>query len=306
MKPVRNIDRYQIDKYNWPMQRSHNVTLRVLRRISLLVGLAALTGAIVLTLASTVRAQTPGDTSATAHPTQDANATPTEEPTPGPEVQTLVKITVDPAIQPIPKGHEFEAVVSVEQVEHLAGFDFTIGYDPKRVEPVFASSTNQAGTAQQQTPAGGTSQKAVKTGNLGQFLKSSGRQDIFCSDAKVKGSTALVTCSLLGAPLCAGGAPGVSGAGVLGSIFFKSKGGGVTELKLSESKLVLDDIAPPCDVSSDFQVIPIPHRGQGTTIELKKSSGASGALIAGLIAVVVAVVVVGGGGGYLLYRRRQS
>lgn len=285
------------------------MTLRVLRRIWLIGGLGALIGAIVLALASTVGAQTPGDTPAASQATQSADATPTEEPTPGPEVQTLVKITVDPAVQPVPKGHEFEAVVSVEKVEHLAGFEFAIGYDPKRVEPVIASKGSQsAATSQQGTPSGGTSQQdVVKTGSLGQFLKSSGRQDILCSDAKVLGNAALVTCSLLGAPVCAGGAPGVSGDGVLGSIFFKSKGGGVTNLELSESKLVLDDVAPPCPAAEDDPIVvqPIVHRNQGATVELKKSSS-NGALMIGLIGVVVAVIVVGGGGGYLLYRRRQS
>jgi hypothetical protein len=290
------------------MQRSHNVTLHALRRFWLPIGLGALTGAIVLMLASTVGAQTPGDTPATAEATQNANATATEEPTPGPEVKTVISITVDPAIQPIPKGHEFEAQVSVDQVEHLAGFDFTIGYDPKRVEPVFVSKSSNNATAQQGTPAGGSAAKVVKTANLGQFLKSSGREDILCSDARVQGSTALVTCSLLGAPLCAGGAPGVSGSGLLGSIFFKSKGGGVTTLKLTKSDLVLDDVAPPCPATEEDPIVvqAIPHRNQGATVELAKSSGASGVLIVGLIVVVVAVVVVGGGGGYLLYRRRQS
>lgn len=219
--------------------------IRVPRRIWLPVGLGALIGTLVLALASAVGAQTPGETPATAQATGDVNATPTEEATPGPEVKTIVSITVDPAIQPIPKGDEFEVQVSIDQVEHMAGFEFSIGYDPKRVEPVFVSGSSNSATAQQETPAKGGAAKVVKTANLGQFLNSSGRpaDEVLCSDATAQGSTALVTCNLLGAPLCAGGQPGASGSGVLGTVFFKSKGGGTTTLHLAKTDLALDDFS---------------------------------------------------------------
>jgi hypothetical protein len=217
------------------------VRLRALRRIGLPIGCAALLGLLLLAFSADAGAQTPTGGSQTT----EAQPSPTIEPTPGPDVKTVMKITVDQAIQPIPKGDEFQAVVSVDNVEHLAGFDFAITYDPKRVQPVLvAGSQQQAGTAQQGTPVGGSTGKVIKGANLGQFLKSGGRADIACSDPRAISSTQVgVLCSLLGAPLCFGGLPGVSGSGVLGSLTFKSKGGGVTTLKLAKSDLALDNFA---------------------------------------------------------------
>jgi len=293
------------------------VSKRLLRRIWLPVGLGALVGLLLLVFSPAAGAQTP-DSGQTAEATQvqateilatPGGPTPTIEgtATPGPEVRTVMKITVDQAIQPIPKGDEFEVQVSVDNVEHLAGFSFKISYDPKRVEPVFVARQQQGGTAEQETPQGGVAEKTVKSANLGQFLTSSGRQEIVCGDPVVVGSTADVGCNLLGPPVCAGGQPGVSGTGLLGSLYFKSKGGGTTVLKLAESGLALDDLAAPCDISEegDIQVIAIPHRRLDATIELAKN-GRNTMLLIGIIVGVVAVVVVGGGAGYLWYRRRQG
>ncbi len=280
------------------------MNLRLLRRIWLPLGMGALIGLLVLAFSPAAGAQTPDSSQATA-------PTPTLEPTPGPEVRTVVKITVEqPDGKPIPKGDEFEARVSVDNVEHLAGFSFKISYDPKRIEPVFIGSEQQGGTAGQGTPQGGVAQRAAKSASLGQFLTSSGRPeaDLVCSDPVVVGNTATVGCNLLGPPLCAGGAPGPSGSGLLGSLFFKSKGGGTTVLKLADSGLALDDIAPPCDISEegDIQIIAIPHRRQDATVELAKDSSNAAVLIGVIVGVVAAVVVVVGGAGYLWYRRRSA
>lgn len=284
---------------------------RFSRRFWLLVGLFALLGAFALALSSTAGAQTPGET-AEATPAEDAtpptDVPPTEEPTPGPDVLTTVRVTVNPAIQPIPEGDEFEVQVSVEQVEHLAGFQFAIGFDPELIEPVLASesTTPTDATAPEGTPVQGAN--TIKTENLGEFLKSSGRENILCSPAVVEEGRALVTCSLLGPPVCAGGEPGVSGDGLLGSLFFKSKGGGTTEITVADSDLVLDNIAEPCDIAeeADIEVIPIQHRRENTTIELEASDSNSGLVIGIVVGVIVALVVVGGGTAYLFYRRRQG
>jgi hypothetical protein len=49
--------------------------------------------------------------------------------------QTVVRLQIE-GVQPVESGDEFQAAVLVDNVEHLAGFDFTIGYDPERVKPV--------------------------------------------------------------------------------------------------------------------------------------------------------------------------
>ena len=289
-----------------------------LRRIWLPVGLGALAGLLLLVFSPAAGAQTPesGQTTeatqvqATESLATPGGPTPTIEgtATPGPEVKTVMKITVDQAIQPIPKGDEFEVQVSLDNVEHLAGFSFKISYDPKRVEPVFIASQQQGGNAEQETPQDGVAEKTAKSANLGQFLTSSGREEIVCGDPVIVGSSADVGCNLLGPPVCAGGQPGVSGTGLLGSLYFKSKGGGTTVLKLADSGLVLDDLAAPCAITeeADIQVIAIPHRRLDATVELAKDSGSGMLLIGVIVGVVAVVVVVGGGAGYVWYRRRQS
>jgi hypothetical protein len=277
------------------------VTLWSWRRIRLALGAVALVGTLLLTYSAGSWAQTPGAGLKTTEP----GATATLEPTPGPEVKTVLKVTVDPTVkQPIKKGTEFEAQISIDDVEHLAGFSVAISYDPKRLEPVLVERGSQNATAQEGTPTGGSG-KVAKSANLGDFLKSSGRQEILCSDAMVVRNTVAVGCNLLGPPVCAGGAPGVSGSGAVASVYFKSKGGGETQLKIAQSGLAADDIDAPCDVSQDFNVKAIRHRRLDATIQLAKDSSNT-ALIIGIVAAVVAVVVVGGGAGYYFYRQRAS
>ena len=277
----------------------------LLRRIWLAIGLGALVGASLLALSSAVWAQTPGQTPQ-SQGTQ-GGPTGTSEATPGPNIKTLVKVTVQQT-KPIPKGQEFEAQVSIDNVDHLNAFDFFVTFDPARLEPVFAAGSGQpAATAPPGTPTGAGVQRLVKAANLGKFLTSSGRQELQCQ-AAIRGTNQYgVLCTLLGAPVCLGGQPGVSGSGLLASLFFKSKGGGLTSLKLTETKLTLDDVAPPCPTSATdpFTIQAIPHRSQDTTVLLEKDSGSKMLLIVVAI-VVVAVVVVGGGAGYAVYRRRQS
>lgn len=284
------------------------------RRSWLLIASLALFGILGFLVASTTGAQTPGETPEGTPAATQEDSTPStevpasEEPTPGPDVLTTVRLSVDPAIQPIPEGEEFEVQVLVEQVEHLAGFQFAIGFDPELIEPVFgsASETPSDATVPEGTPVEGSN--TIKTANLGEFLRSSGREEILCSPAVAEEGRALVTCSLLGPPVCAGGEPGVSGDGLLGSLYFESKGGGTTELTVADSDLVLDDIAPPCEIAeeSDIVVIPIQHQREGVTIELEASDSNSGVILGIIVGVIVALVVVGGGTAYLFYRRRQA
>lgn len=213
-----------------------------------------------------------------------AQETPTETPeilaTPEPATNTVIRIDVDPqAQQPVAAGKEFTARVTVENVGHLAGFSFTIQYDPKKLS--FERIIDQ-----------------------GQFIKSTGRQETFCPAPTTRGNTVGVLCNLLGPPVCLGGQPGVSGSGLLGSLVFKSRGDGSATLKLSESALALDDVQP-CDPDTGI-VQQIPHRlGEDATVQLSGGGGVSWVIIGPSIAVGI-VVLAGLGMAALAWRRRRA
>jgi hypothetical protein len=267
------------------------------------LALAALPVLLVLVFLSAAGAQEPtdGPTPAATIPTGEATPAATVEPTPDLSVKTLVRIEVDAQTKPIPSGQEFEARVMVDNVEHLAGFSFTISYDPKRLQPVQPSSAEITPEA---TPVAGLNGNPVKNRALGDILASSPRKDgVICSGPVAQNSTVAAACVTRFPPICLGGPVGASGSGLLGAVYFKSNGGGSTTLTLAASDLVLDDVQPPCD-PVDFQVQAIPNRRQNLTIELAKG-GSSSSLLVVIIGVVV-VVIIGGAGGYLWYRRRQA
>ena len=222
---------------------------------------------------------------------------------PGHELQEttpIVQIEVD-AIEPVPGGTEFEARVTVTDVENLGGFDFTVAFDPEQVT-------------------------LIRTENEGEFLGSGEREEVLCSgvDADpgdaglgedvppaVSGEGSVtVFCNLLGAPYCLGSLAGPSGSGLLATLVFEARGNGGTDLRLAEAGLVLDDIAPcgPDASAEEISVLAaqrIQHRREDLSVELEGGSGSSTVLI-GVIAGVVVVVAVAGVGGYLWYRGRES
>ncbi len=236
----------------------------------------------------------------------DTTPTATVEPTPDLNVKTVVRIEVDPQTKPIPSGQEFEARVMVDNVEHLAGFSFTISYDPKRLQPVKPSSAEiTPGFTPADTPVAGLNGNPVKHRAIGDIFASSPRKDgVICSGTVAQNSTVVAACVTRFPPICLDGPDGASGSGLLGAVYFKSKGGGPTTLTLAASDLVLDDVQPPCD-PVDFQVQAIPNRRENAIIDLAKG-GSSSTLLVVIIGVVVVVVIGGGVGGYLWYRRRQA
>lgn len=163
--------------------------------------------------------------------------TPAVTETPTPATNTVLRIDIVAEKQPVAKGAEFEAHVNVENVEHLASFDFTMSYDPKRLEPVGAELTN---------PSPSQSVIGAKVLDVGQFLTTGQRgTSMICDDPKadLEANTVTVSCVTVGDPVCLGGAPGASGSGLLGRVFFKSKGGGKTKLALLDSTFALDNYA---------------------------------------------------------------
>jgi hypothetical protein len=213
--------------------------------------------------------------------------------------QTRVLIQIEGS-QPVVEGEQFVAAVLVENVEHLAGFDFTIGYDAELLTPV---GTGAPGA----TPPSG-SEVTVEADDVGQFIVQNGeRQDMICEMAKASPSagTVRVSCVTAGPPLCLGGAAGASGSGVLGRVPFQSKGGGTTTLELVDSTLVLDDVADDCD--REFKTVRIEHVREDAQVRLAGDGGGGvGTAVIVAAIVVAAVVVVAGGGALLWYRRRPT
>lgn len=226
--------------------------------------------------------------------------------------ETLVRIEIDSPIEPVPTGEEFEARVLVEDVDHLAGFSFTLEYDPERVEPVEEEApaapgelVSDEGLDDDDIP--------VRVLDIGAFLIESERQEgIICGrpvakdlNGDGKRESVVVSCVTTGPPLCLGGEPGMSGSGLLGRVVFKAKGGGATTLKFANTSLVLDDIEE-CNVE-ERGAEQIPHRAEDASVQLEGGDGTSGAVIGIIVGVgVVVVVIVGGLGGFLWYRRRAG
>ena len=218
--------------------------------------------------------------------------------------EALLRVEIDAPIQPVPKGEEFEARVLVEDVGHLAGFSFTLAYDPKRVEPV-----RDEGEIPLDEQVEGD-EVPVRVLDVGSFLMESERgEGMICSrsvardsDGDGKRDAVAVSCVTTGPPVCLDGVPGVSGSGLLARVVFRAKGGGDTTIRLASSTLALDDL-PDCDLEG-LGAAEIAHRTEEASVELA-GGGLSGAVIA-IIAVVVAVVIIGGAGGFLFYRRRTA
>ena len=191
------------------------------------------------------------------------------------EEPALVKI--DAPIEPIEAGEEFAVELLVENVEHLAAFDFAISYDPELM-----------------------SYERVE--DAGQFLATGERQNISCPDAIATDGKLSLFCvtRVLGA-YCVGAPAGASGSGLLARVFFKARGEGVAMLTLSDATttLVLDDYSP-CDLN--FTVPKIPHTLQGASVELLGGDGLPW-LILGPAIGVVALLVIGGGIGLSMRRR---
>jgi len=245
----------------------------------------------VFLIAPVAAQETPEGTSETPVEGQTPAATGTPEPT----TNTILRIDIVTEKEPVPKGDEFEAQVKVENVEHLAAFDFTMSYEPKRLEPV-----------EQEITESGDAREGVigaRVLDVGQFLGTSARgEGMVCDDPKadLDNHAVTVSCVTTGPPVCFDGPAGASGSGLLGRVIFKSKGGGTTKLTLSSSTLVLDDVEP-CDPDEGAPQS-IPHSRIDATVELEKSGPPWL-----LIGIIVALVVLGlAGGGYLYWYRRRA
>ena len=235
-------------------------------RAGLILGLLSVYALMALLFSGPVRAQeTPVESQ------QNAAATPA----------ALLRIDVAMPDKPIPAGEEFEARVLIENVDHLAAFELTIGYDPKRL-----------------------SYEGVR--DQGQFLAASQRgENISCTEPEPGPNSVLIVCTTLGPPLCLGGTAGASGSGLLATGVFKSKGGGSTVLDLRETVLISDDVQP-CD-PVELNTQSIEHSVESASVELGGGGGGGSWLGVGPIIAIVALVLIGGSfAGFLWYRRRGA
>ena len=246
------------------MGRQHRANGAVSRAAQLL-GLLLLASLAVFVALGPVRAQLPPD------PTT----------TPEPDTNTLVRLAAEEPAEPLLSGLEVAVDVLVENVEHVAGFDFTITFDPDKVE-------------------------FVRAEDQGEFLNTGERPDIRCPDLTVGEGSLSVLCNTFGPPVCLGGGVGASGSGLLATVVFLTRGKGDATIELSDSTLALDDVQP-CDPDNS-PVISIPHRREGAlTIPIEGGEGGSSTgLLIGIIAGVAIAAVVVAGGGLLWYRRRRG
>lgn len=232
------------------------------------------------------------------------------QPTPGVAGdEPVIRIEIQAEKVPVPVGDIFQARVLVDNVDHLAGFDFTISYDPHKLRPIEAADT---GATPQSTPDPNVSEggKLVQVDEFAAFLEASDRGQVseisgglLCNDPVSQAGQVVASCSTLGLPLCLGGASGASGSGVLAVVPFESRGGGVTRLELSESTLVLDDFVP-CDPEGG--AVPIQHQREGASVELAPKDSSSMLIIVIVVVAVAVVVVAGGAVGYRWYRQRNT
>lgn len=267
-------------------------------RFGLLVGLFALSLAGALLLVPARAQETP----------EASPQTTPEAPTPaGTASDTVVRIEVDQPVEPIKSGEVLEARIVVENVEHLASFEFTVQYDRDKLKPLKAGES--APTPFAGTPTAGGEQDLIQIDQAGEFLASSergnGGDGVACTSPIATDGEIKFNCSTIGAPLCLGGPAGASGSGILSVIPFESRGGGLTTIDLVDSTLIQDDVEPPCD-PEDLRLIQIEHTREGASIELAAKSDSNTMLIVIIVIVVSAVVAAGGAGGYWWYRQRSA
>jgi hypothetical protein len=209
-----------------------------------------------------------------------AQETPEATETPVPDTDVLVSMQYQPPAEKLKSGDEIAVSVNLENVEHLAGFDFFISYDPEKVD-------------------------FVRTENAGEFLATGDRQDMQCPETEPRDGQASASCITLGPPVCLGGAAGASGGGLLGTMVFSAKGDGDATLQLASSTLVKDDYDPPCP--ADSSPVQIPTRlGEDITVPIEGGGSGSSNTTWYIVGAVVVVAALALGGGLFWLRSRRN
>ena len=218
-----------------------------------------------------------GEAQAIAHATENSTVLIVREGHAVQDEPALVRL--DAPVEPIEAGEEFAVEVLVENVEHLAAFEFVIVYDPDLM----------------------TYQRIA---DEGQFLATGERENVTCPEATSPENSVYIFCVTNHQSYCVGGPAGVSGSGLLARVFFKARSGGVAMLELSDpTTLALDDFSP-CDLN--FDIPEIPHTRQGVSVELLGGSGLPWLIVGPVIGVAALVLIGGGFAGLRQYRGRRG
>jgi flagellar basal body-associated protein FliL len=277
-------------------------------RLGLFLGSLAvvLAGALLLVPA---QAQETPESSPQTTPVASPETTPEATTPAGTATGTVVRVEVDQPVEPIKSGEVFEARIVVDDVEHLSGFSLFVAYDPDKIRPIDIedSGDEPTPTSQPGGPPGLTARGTlVQAERVGDLVASSERSEsLTCAPPAAQDDRVGVLCSTFDLPVCLGGPPGASGSGVLAVIPFESRGGGLTELRIEDSTLVLDNWEDPCDPGTS-SALAIDHTTEGASVELAAKEDSNTMLIVIIAIVVVAVLAAGGAGGYWWYRQRSA
>lgn len=195
--------------------------------------------------------------------------------TAGAQVSTP-KLTVQPpsSDQPIKQGGpDIEVNILASDVQNLAGFQFSLTYNPSVLKYVDVKEDP--------------------------FLGSSGR-NVNCPTKNDTNGLIQFICVTMTPPVSLGGKAGPDGSGTLAVVTFSPRGGGDSALDLSDGKLV------EAEVDQGGMPIEATPSTENASIHVVGTSGGFPWLILG--SVIGAVVVIGaiGGGGALVAKRRRS
>ena len=156
----------------------------------------------------------------------------------GQEGEALVR--VDPPPEPVRSGESFSVNLVVDEVAHLAAFQFTLLFDPEMME--------------------------YRSAEKGPFLGSSGR-DVLCQEPSATPGSVSLSCVTTNPPVSEGGPSGPSGSGVLATVTLEPRKAASASLDLSDVLFVLDDLDP------NGEAVTIPSSAEGAVVEVLGGSG---------------------------------
>jgi len=188
--------------------------------------------------------------------------------------QDTTKLTVQPpsSDQPIKQGDpNIDVNVLASNVHNLAGFQFSLQYDPSVLKFVDVKEDP--------------------------FLGSSGRQ-VNCPTKNDNNGLIQFVCITLGPPAPQGTA-GPNGSGTLAVVTFSPIGGGDSALDLSDVQLVA------AELDQAGQPVESPFSTENASVHVVGKSGFPWLIIGSALGAVVVVGAIGGGGAFVLKRRRS-
>jgi hypothetical protein len=214
------------------------------------------------------------DTPGEAEPTEEGESTTPEDGAPA----TGTRIVATAPGEELDQDEVFEVDVSVEDVEGLAAFSFTLAWDPDKVSFQSADA-------------------------IGMVLSEGPRSALVnCDEARVAddGGSVAVACVTGGSPVCLDGEEGASGSGTLARFTLTAEGSGEADIRFSDSRLISDDIEP-CNPGEGVP-IEIEHETVSTSVDIK-GDGMNWLLIGG---IALAVIAIAGAGLFAITRMRQQ